>query len=58
LAGCHQYGPRGFKGDGAQFLFNDIVSDLQTWQNARTVAEMEVAINRLTKLRFPQGSEV
>ena len=25
---------------------------------ARTAAETEIAINRLTKLRFPQGSEV
>src|ERR1700680_449940 len=28
------------------------------WLTARTTVEMEVAINRLTKLRFPQGSEV
>lgn len=28
------------------------------WLKARTATELEVAINRLTKLRFPQGSEV
>jgi hypothetical protein len=48
-----------FKGDGAQFLFpraSDRVST--TCRKARTAKEMEVARNRLTKLRFPQGSEV
>jgi hypothetical protein len=58
LAGCHQYGPRGFKGDGAQSPSHGIVSGLQIWRKARKVGEVEVAINRLTKLRFPQGSEV
>jgi hypothetical protein len=48
-----------FKGDGAQSLFpraSDRVST--TWRKARTAKEMEVAISRLMKLRFPQGSEV
>ena len=48
-----------FKGDGAQSPFpraSDRVST--TWRKARTTRETEVAINRLTKLRFPQGSEV
>jgi hypothetical protein len=48
-----------FKGDGAQSLFpraSDRVSTI--WRMARTTGETEVAINRPTKLRFPQGSEV
>jgi hypothetical protein len=58
LARCHQYGPRGFKGDGAQFPSNGIVSSLQKWRKARMMVDVDIAINRLTKLRFPQGSEV
>jgi hypothetical protein len=36
-----------------------IDSGVHTWRAARTITEMDVAINnRPTKLRFPQGSEV
>src|SRR5580704_10692951 len=48
-----------FKGDGRNFLFSKTSCRVSTaWLKARTTAEAEVAINRLTKLRFPQGSEV
>src|SRR5471030_2565366 len=43
---------------GRNLHFDGFVSGLLTWRKARTTAKREVAINRLTKLRFPQGSEV
>jgi hypothetical protein len=48
-----------FEGDGASFPATAASFRVSTaWLKARTTTEMEVAINRLTKLRFPQGSEV
>lgn len=47
-----------FKGDGASFHFQRYRVGLQKWRNARTTGDKGTAINRLTKLRFPQGSEV
>jgi hypothetical protein len=48
-----------FKGDGAQFLVSCASDRVSTQcRMARTAKDMEIAINRLTKLRFPQGSEV
>jgi hypothetical protein len=49
-----------FEGDGASFLLTAASFRVSTtWRAARTITEMEGAINRRpTKLRFPQGSEV
>jgi len=47
-----------FKGDGAQFLSSSVSDRVSKCRMARTAKDMEVAINRLTKMRFPQGSEV
>ena len=48
-----------FEGGGAQFPSTAALFRVSTaWLKARTMAEMEVAINRPTKPRFPQGSEV
>src|SRR6185312_8684685 len=48
-----------FKGDGAQFLLSNASDRVSTTcRMARTAKDMGIAINRLTKLRFPQGSEV
>jgi hypothetical protein len=48
-----------FEGDGASFPTTAASFRVSTaWLKARTTTEMEVAISRLTKLRFPQGSEV
>src|SRR6185437_2443034 len=48
------------EGDGASFPSTRLGFRVSTaWLKARTAAEAEIAINRpLTKLRFPQGSEV
>jgi hypothetical protein len=48
-----------FEGDGTSFPATAASFRVSTaWLKARTKTEMEVAINRPTKLRFPQGSEV
>ena len=47
-----------FKGDGASFHFQLHRVGSPKWRNARTTGDVGTAINRLTKLRFPQGSEV
>jgi hypothetical protein len=47
-----------FEGDGALFPSTTASFELPAWLKARTTREMEVAINRPTKPRFPQGSEV
>ena len=48
-----------FKGDGARFFSSWASYRVSTTcRMARTAGTREIAINRLTKLRFPQGSEV
>src|SRR5216684_453270 len=48
-----------FEGDGASFPSTATSFRVCTaWLTAPTTVQMEVAINRPTKLRFPQGSEV
>jgi len=49
-----------FEGDGASISIHAAAFRVSTaWLKARTAAETEIAINRpLTKLRFPQGSEI
>ena len=48
-----------FEGGGAQFPSTAASFRVSTaWLKARMMAEMEVAINRPAKPRFPQGSEV
>jgi hypothetical protein len=48
-----------FKGDGAQFPSSSASDRVSTTcRMARTAKDTGIAINRLTKLRFPQGSEV
>ena len=47
-----------FKGDGASFHFQLHRVGSPKWRNARTTGDVGTAINRLTKLRFPQGSDV
>src|ERR1700751_4046317 len=47
-----------FEGDGRNLHFLYRSCRVSTWRKAHTKRDMEVAIHRLTKLRFPQGSEV
>jgi hypothetical protein len=47
-----------FEGEGRHFHSPASFRVATAWLKARMGAEMEVAISRPTKLRFPQGSEV
>jgi len=47
-----------FEGEGRCFHSPAAFRVCTAWLKARTKVEMEVAINRPTKLRFLQGSEV
>jgi hypothetical protein len=47
-----------FEGEGHFFHSPASFRVYTAWLKARTKVEVEVAINRPTKLRFPQGSEV
>jgi hypothetical protein len=47
-----------FKGGARNFRSTSAFRVFVAWLKARDTARMEIAMDRLRKLRFPQGSEV